>query len=70
VPKGTEPGLDSKYFFDALSVVFPDDSGGPFTHATFGFGLVSQKKWQFDVGGDYEFKTSTFVASALIGYTF
>ncbi len=59
-----------QYYFDALSVNFPKGKDDPFTHATFGFGLVSQKKWQFDVGADYEFKTSTFVASGLIGYTF
>jgi long-subunit fatty acid transport protein len=61
---------EDQYYFDALSVTFPKDKDDPFTHATFGFGLVSQKKWQFDVGADYEFKTSTFVASGLIGYTF
>ena len=70
VPKGEAPGYDTQYFFDALSVVFPSESSSSFTHATFGFGLVSQMKWQVDVGGDYEFKTGTFVASGLLGYTF
>lgn len=69
VPKNA-PEYSDAYFFDALKVIFPEKSDDAFTHATVGFGLVSQKRWQFDVGGDYEFKTKTFVASGLVGYTF
>jgi long-chain fatty acid transport protein len=39
-------------------------------HGTLGFGMVLNKQWQFDLGGDYEFERQTFTGSLLAGYSF
>ncbi len=55
---------------DFVRVIFPNVDDPWLKHVTFGLGAVFNKKFQIDVGGDYEFETKRFVASALAGYVF
>ncbi|KAA0254876.1 MAG: hypothetical protein EDX89_08340 [Acidobacteria bacterium] len=55
---------------DAIRALFPDVDDPWLTHVTGGLGAVFNKKFQVDVGVDYETHTKRLVGSALLGYTF
>ena len=55
---------------DAIRALFPNLDDPWLTHVTGGLGAVFNKKFQVDVGVDYETHTQRLVASALLGYTF
>jgi hypothetical protein len=55
---------------DALRVLYPAQGDDAWVHATGGVGFVANKRFQVDVGYDYEFRTGRSAVSTLLGYTF
>lgn len=66
----TDATFQSTFYYDALRVIFPKENDPNYMHVTGGLGLALQKRWQFDVGVDYELETKTTNFSGLVGYTF